>query len=420
MEISELRCRYHPTRLPVVICSQCSNTLCPDCIPRWPKSGYPRCQICRAEMEPLGISQYVKPFWQCFDRFFKFPFLKDNLLFIFITLLFYGIFVPPWHESGQFSVSYAFYRMVIWALFPSFIVGYFSLVAVKATSGAFSTPKISEVWSAGGFSLLFKSLIIISFFYFSLDLIKFSIGPTAEIILSILGALLFPASLILLFMEKEMTTAINPSRIFGLVNAIGWPYAFLWALVMMLVSSSDILNNLPDNIHSSGLYPYIVIMVNLFFGLILFYLLGYVVYQYHHELGLSISHDNIELLNQPKSERKALMIEAELLIAEGNYQSAAKVLQDALKKNSNQERLHEKLLNLSLLTLEQSEQLDAVENYLVYLINSQQNFKAIGIIRKFLKHMPDLTIQHFNRTSEIEEFLQSENEMDLLKQIQKS
>lgn len=420
MELNDLKCRYHPTRMPVLMCYQCSNTLCPDCVANWPKTGYPRCNICRAEMEPLGISHYVKPFWQCFDRFFKFPFVKENVLFIFLSVIVFAILVPPWNEAGPYSVGHAFYRMLIWSIFPGYIVGYFSLVAMKASSGASNPPQISEVWSAGGFSILFKSLLIIAIFYFSLDLVKFAIGPTAGVIFSILGALLFPASLILLFMEKEVSAAINPGRIIGLVNAIGWPYSFLWALVMMLMSSPDMLNELPTHIQQTDVFRYLALLVNLFFGLILFHLLGYVVYQYHHELGLTLPSDQLEDINQPRSHKKAVMIEAELMIADGNYQSALRLLGDFLKNNSNHPSVQDKYFELALLTQNRDEKMEVTESYLEYLIQSEQNFKAIAILRKLKKNMPDLSIEYFVKPQELQKFLIAENEMELLNSLQKS
>lgn len=399
------------------MCYQCSSTVCPDCIPVWPDRGMPRCVTCRSEMEQLGISAYVKPFWQCFDQFFKFPWQKGNLLFMLLALAIFIIFVPVPNAKEMVTPLQFIYRILIWILYPSFIVAYFSAVAVKASDGSSEPPEIMRVWSEGGFSLLFKALVVISVFSIALGVIKMIIGPTAGFMLTFVGATFFPASIMLLFMEREIGAAVNPGRILSVIQAIGWPYAFLWALVMMLISGPEILYSLPEHIYQSKIYPLLFLMVNIYFGLVLFHMLGYVVYQYHYELGITLPDEGVESLNMSRTPQKAVLIEAELLIMDGNYESAIKLLENFLKTQPNHEKVQQKLFNLAMETTKGDEQLGIAENYLFYLITLNQGFKVVASLRQLINYHPELSFNYFNRRDELEQFLEKEQEEELIKKL---
>ncbi len=413
----EFHCRYHPTRSAVLMCYQCATTVCPDCIPVWPDRGMPRCVSCRSEMEQLGISDYVKPFWQCFDRFFNFPWQKGNLIFMALALAIFVVFVPVPDAKEMVTPFEFIYRIIIWILYPSFIVAYFSAVAVKASDGSSEPPEIMKVWSNGGFSLLFKALVVISVFSMGLALIKMVIGPTAGLILTFIGAIFFPASIMLLFMEREISAAVNPGRILSVIQSIGWPYAFLWGLVMMLISGPEILYSLPEHIYQSRIYPLLFLMVNIYFGLVLFHMLGYVAFQYHFELGITLPNERIESLNAPRAPQKAVLIESELLIMDGNYESALKLLENFLQKQPRHEKVQQKLFNLTMAVTKGDRQLAVAENYLFYLISMEQGFKVVASLRQLMHYHADLNFQHFIRCDELKKFLQKEQEMDLIEKL---
>ncbi len=413
----ELHCRYHPTRAPVLMCYQCATTVCPDCIPSWPAKGLPRCITCRAEMEQLGISDYVKPFWQCFDRFFSFPWKKNNLLFLFSALTFFLIFVPLPDPENLVGPLAFIYRLLVWIFYASFIVAYFSAVATKASDGSSEPPEIMKVWKDGGFSLLFKALFIISLFSMALGFLKFAIGPTAGLLLTFVGAIFFPAALMLLFMEREINVAIHPGRIAAVIQAIGWPYVFLWGLVMILISGPEILNSLPAHVFQSNIFPYIFLTVTIYFSLVLFHMLGYVVYQYHFELGVALPHESVESLNKPRTLQKSVIIEAEILIMDGHYESAMKLLEGFLEKYPTHENVQQKLFATALVTANKKSQLIVIENFLSYLISTKQGFKVTSTLKQFLRIHTDLGFDDFVKGEELKEFLQQEKENMLISQL---
>lgn len=416
----QLHCRYHPTRVPVLMCSQCSNTVCPDCVPNWPSRGMPRCITCRSEMEQLGISEYVKPFWQCFDRFFKFPLKSKNLSFILASAFLFILI--PFPDAKEMVTPFGFiFRIIVWILFPSFIVAYFSAVAVKGSDGNTDPPSMSKVWNDGGFLIFFKAMIILVLFSMITAFSGQAFGAGVEIILTLLATLAFPASLILLFLDREISTAISPTRIFGLMSAIGWPYMFLWGLVMMLTSGPDIIDALPDSFRQSLIFPTIAFLANLYFGLVLFHLLGYVVYQYHYELGVSLPGEEIEGLIQKRSIQKATILESELLIMEGKYHSAIDLLQkfidEAPESDPKQEQLWLKLFELSQTVCGNKQSIQITEDYLHYLLTRDQSFKVVAILRSILQKTPQFKFCDFSSPDPIEKFLRDEKEVELLIQL---
>jgi hypothetical protein len=371
-------------------------------------------------MEPLGISEYVTPFWQCFDRFFNYPFKSENLKFILICVLL--LMFIPLPDAKEMVTPFSFiFRIIAWILFPSFIVAYLSAVAIKASDGNTQPPSIGKVWSDGGFLILFKALVVMMFFTLLLAFIGSTLGAGIKVFLTLFGALAIPAVMILLFLEREISAAINPNRIVGLMSAIGWPYMFLWGLVMMLISGPNIISSLPESIIDSLLFPYLALLVNLYFGLVLFYLLGYVVYQYHYELGVALPGEEIEDLRKPLSAQRATILESELLIMEGKYHSAIDLLQKFISQhdadNPKLDQVWLKLYEISLVVCDQSQASKITEDYIHFLLNRQQNFKIIAILRSILRKNPEFKISDFSAPDPIEKFLRNEQEIELLKQL---
>ena len=415
-----LHCRYHPTRTPVLMCGQCSVTVCPDCIPNWPARGYPRCVSCRSEMEPLSISEYVKPFWQCFDQFFKFPFKASNLKFIFFTFLFFLI-VPLYDAKEYVNPLEAIYSIVMWIIFPSFIVAYMSAVAIKASDGNPAPPEISESWKDGGFLILFKAVVIVLIFRSLLASTLIFMGGAVASILSMLIALAFPATLMLLFLERKISVAIHPGKVVGIIQAIGWPYMFLWGLVMILIAGPETLMSLSgEGIHLKIL-PTLALLSSLYFGLVLFHLLGYVVYQYHYELGVSLPSEELEGLRKSISPQKAILKESELLVMDGKYHSAIDLLQRFILQNpdqeSKQDQLWLKLFEISQIVCKQKQSIEITEDYIHYLLTRNQNFKVVAILRSLLQKTPQFKFCDFSSPDSIEKFLRDEKEVELLIQL---
>ncbi len=416
----QLHCRYHPTRVPVLMCGNCSNTVCPDCVPFWPARGMPRCVTCRSEMEALGISEYVKPFWQCFDRFFKFPLKTENLVFILVSILLF-MFVPVPDAKELVSPLGFVYRIIVWILFPSFVVAYFSAVAVKASDGNPEAPNISEAWTDGGFLVFFKAMIIIVVFSMAKGFSGSFLGAGFELFLTLFATLAIPASLILLFLEREISAAVNPGRIIGLMQAVGWPYLFLWGLVMMLFSGPDVVMSLPESFLKSIIFPTLALLANLYFGLVLFHLLGYVVYQYHYELGVALPREEIEGLRMTRSPQKAAILESELLIMEGKYHSAIHLLKrfidDIESDDPKQDQVWLKLYELAQTVCKDRESVEIIEDYIHHLLTKDQSFKVVAILRNLLQKTPQFKFCDFSSPDPIEKFLRDEKEVELLIQL---
>ncbi len=416
----QLHCRYHPTRVPVLMCSQCAVTVCPDCVPSWPEKGMPRCVSCRAEMEPLGISEYVKPFWQCFNRFFKFPFKAGNLQFVFLSVLI--LLIIPIPDAKELVTPLGFvFRIVVWLLFASFIVAYLSAVGIKGSDGNLEPPAVSEVWTDGGFLLFFKALIIL--FGFS-TILKFALtlyGGNLFMVVFLLAAVALPATLTILFLEREISNAINPGRIIGLIQAIGWPYMFLCGLVIMLISGPQIVMSLPQKFLDSMIFPGLMLITNLYFGLVLFHMLGYVVFQYHFELGVSLPSEQIEGLRVKKTLQRAAILESELLIMDGKYGSAIQLLQkfisDLSKQDPKQDQVWLKLYDLARSVSKHQDYIDISEDYLQYLLFKQQSFKVVAVLRQMMQKTPQLKFCDFSSPDSLEKFLRDEKEIELLVQL---
>lgn len=415
----QLHCRYHPTRHPVLVCTQCATTVCPDCVPVWPERGNPRCVNCRSEMETLGIADYIPPFWRCFDQFFQFPFLKENLIFLSITLLISLILpLPQASNSGENVVhSGVFFTLISWLFYLSFVLAYLAAVTIAGAEGQKKPPSLSKIWRSGGLSMFFKFLGTLWLFGFYAGMVSILFGTVLESIFYMVGALVFPAVMMLLVMEKSVITALNPSKLLMVMRSIGWPYVFLWGMMVMLVSGPGLVLELFSPFEFGGWILRIGLLVNIIFGLILFYLMGYVIYQYHYELGYMLPKQQMSELQNNSRHSNPVLIEMELLVADGKYHSAIRLLEAALRENSNQQILWEKLLVLSELTESPQNLLKMAQIYMGHLERKQQFTEIAKVIKRLLRAKNDLRLEDFASPQKVTDMLTLQQEFDLLKKL---
>ncbi len=266
------------------------------------------------------VEPRITPYWHRMPSYFAYPLRRPalDLLLITVALGLFSVFVPYGLLAGAASLA---------MLFILAKYGYESLHCTAA--GDTDPPPLSEALTGEGYVLPLKqfavlvALILLAVFAWRLGGVW--LGGVAVLTIT----LLFPASVILLGVERSFLTAVNPLRLLGVATAIGWPYLGLFGLLLCVQIASGTSIALVDRLMPGESGLAINLGAGMFLGnyftLMAFHMLGYVVYQYHENLGYSAF--------APEAEG----IEGELtlfheLVEKQQYQAALAELRDVMHR----------------------------------------------------------------------------------------
>ena len=336
--MARIFCKYHPDVPARWICRACQITFCSQCM-QAEDGGAPQCPVCHRAAESLGTGNVIEPFWQRLPAIFAWPLHLPPLLFMLgLTLLdlLLGSGLPG--LLGSLVLFVVFFK-------------YAYAVLEQTAEGRLEPGPITWSLIAEELELPFKQLgvlILAAMVLWQLhDWGGAALAITGELIL----ALLLPASVMVLAVEHRFLAAINPIMLFGVMRRIGAPYLLLWLFLFLLqtgVSETQALlvRYLPEAFTRplSGLLGY-------YATLVMFHLMGYVIYQYHEELGYAVAAVAEEHVGDDAAEAvPAALREVEILFHEGRHDEARErllaLIADEPGNMLYRERLHRLLINL--------------------------------------------------------------------------
>ena len=339
-----MNCKYHNQKKALWHCHNCDTPFCLDCCDIEPGIVVPRCLLCRNDLATYGISDKIEPFWNKLGQFNKYPFQDEAMKFL-----------------GVFTII-AFVLGIIISFLPLFLVktlikltivsigvSYVFKVLTQVARGNFEAPTYDEAVSFNNDDMT-KKVVGLYLALVALGIAAFQfLGGPGLITYTVLLGCVMPAMLIVLAMDKHIPSALNPIILYRTMTGIGWPYVLLVVFVYMIGLSLEITEGflyfwLPEALSFSLTFAALA-----FFHIIMFSMLGYVVYQYHAELGYGI---DIETLitndNVQNVEELRLLAHADAYIHEGRFEDAEMVLYKAAKAPQYKAKALERLVKLNI------------------------------------------------------------------------
>ena len=222
----------------------------------------------------------ITPFWQRMPRFFCYPMHWEPLLYMVVlslaTLIGFVLPVPSPldHLIVHFGVWLAFIR--------------YAYKTLDQTAQGLLTPEQHRMYDGKErANLPYKQFAIFVVAGFAISLAA-SLGHLAMGLAVTFVVLAMPASVMVLSMTQSFWSGLNPLALIGLMRVVGLPYLGLCAFLFLLSGSQEfllmtLLPRLPGWMMVPGLN-----FVAMFFTLIMFNMMGYVVYQYHALLGVPV------------------------------------------------------------------------------------------------------------------------------------
>lgn len=282
----------------------------------------------------------ITPFWRRIPKFFLYPFHVEPL---------------------AYSIGLAAFSLVA-IILPTFLVELVILVAalryafriMEQTSIGFLTPEQHQVDpKPERKNLPYKLIGIVLSWGLIVTLIAI-INPRLGVVANICVTLAMPASVMALSMGNSYFKGMSPLQWLDVIRSVGKPYFALLAFLFLLTNGGPTLLGFLSPLLGGVMTLPIVNYVFIYFGFVMFNMMGYCLYQYHHMLGLAVKveFDKAKDGSQPAAPQKSAKDLASELIAakiaagdtEGAIDAAYQQVRDMPEDVAVQERYYKLLL----------------------------------------------------------------------------
>lgn len=411
--MAKVMCKYHPQRTARWACEHCHINFCSACLSKENPEGPPACPLCRDPALEMDNVDLVPPFWNRLPSFFTTP-LQSQPAALLVVLTLLSALV------GYRSFSALLVQLVLLLLFYKYA---YALLSHRAR-GHDQAPALRQALSGDGLDLALKQFAVFVLLFIPLGIIGNLLGAVAGMVYYMLVMVCLPASIMALAVEHSIAAAINPSVLFGMISRIGMPYLALFFLLGTLSSGPNVvLDLLTDHLGSdfialqdmqegeidpaeaeriTGAYmdtifaiiiP-VAVLLNGYFTLVMFALMGYVLFQYHHRLGLQVDVDveTLAATDARLAQEHPLLGDVEALIQEGRLEQAVTLLRARVLHNPGERALRDRFHRLLALTGDIKRLTGHGAEYIGLLLNSTDRAKAVQVWRDCKQVDPDFSL----------------------------
>ena len=328
------------------------------------------------------------PFWQQLPRVFTYPAHGDALIKIAVFAIAAGV-------VKTFAMFGSIFALLMWfAVWLGFLKYCFGILE-RTARGHLNPAEIYINEGTGSDRRPLKQLAIIVVFMLLAGVTGALWGELAVQVALVVAALTIPASIMVLAMEESLRAALNPARLIGTVAGIGLPYLALCAFLFLLMQSSAYLAVGLDLVLPSWASAVLADMVTMYFMVSMYYLMGYALYQNHAALGIDVQVDTAmaaRAVSRKPAEQNLLGPETQGLIAEGKLEEAAARIEERLRREWENNKLHDQYHKLLLLSGQPKPLAKHVNEYVAKLVREKKAARAVEVYEAGKAKVPDLTL----------------------------
>lgn len=337
-------CTFHRSRAAHFHCYECGSVLCEQCVSVRDSPGYSGstteyfCPGCNIPAEMMSLGNIIEPFWNRLTSVFLFPFQLTPLI---LTVLLAGL--------GALLPTNIFVNIFIWVVMMKY--AYASLLNTAA--GSLRAPAVTWDLINQDVFQVFKQFVLFAIIGFFLSQIFQHTGVIAGYVFLIIVVLAFPAIIMLLVSTNSLFHALNPFIFIQMIIRIGWPYLLMYLFLSFLFAGPAVLFSfLPMHALPFGLMVFFTLFLQQSYALIGYHLMGYVLLQYHKEIGYTVDYDFFMQNRGKRVKREKQTPEGELkkclavLIKTGNYKEAIEQVKPFVRRDDPDMEISETFLQL--------------------------------------------------------------------------
>jgi len=321
-------CDYHPTTTAHWYCPNCSVKLCPECVVKRDRGGLQQgetlhlCPKCNVEVEFIGVCNIIEPFWKRLPKIFAYPFYSVSPLALIVVL---SVLTVVLSGPGLLKMLArgAIFLMVL----------KYSFEALKSTAGGdLRPPKIESKSVSDDMGKVLKQFVLFALVFASIMGVSGILNPLVGIVYMLAALFFIPSMIILLVTTGSLFHAINPLVFVRLTYRIGWGYLLMYLFLVLLGSAPAIAAQFVENLLPAGLHDVFANIAQNYYTIISYHLMGYVILQYHEEVGYKVAHDDFRDGSTDVKEHSEtdpgdpILKEIYPLIQDGNYEDAIAVV----------------------------------------------------------------------------------------------
>jgi hypothetical protein len=212
-----------------------------------------------------------------------------------------------------------------------------------------------------------------------------------------------PASIMALSIGNSFWRGVNPLEWLNVISSVGTPYLALFVFLALLLNGAPIVLKLLSPLLGGWMTLPIVFFVSIYFLLVMFNMMGYCLYQYHHMLGLSVKVDfernEAAAAGKPAKPRDTVGEAIAAKVAEGDIKGALEAAYDQQRNAPNDIAIQERYFKLLLMSGNVSSALEQGKGLISLLLRNNRAAQAVNVLKdcRGLKpdFLPDDTAEQF-------------------------
>ncbi|MCP3899280.1 MAG: hypothetical protein GY707_06175 [Desulfobacteraceae bacterium] len=279
-------CKYHPTQPAHWDCVPCDKQFCNDCVKErvLTTTGIQTgkmhlCPDCNSELAWIGAANLIEPFWTRLTKIFAYPFSKNPLtLSLILTLLVCFLSWVPFVSL----VSYAI------------LIKYAFSILNTTMHGNLNPPKIDELFTTEDFGPVIKQWIMYAAIGLGGVFVFIKLGVFIGIVYIVIVSYSLPSMIMLLVTSEKLGHALNPVMFIGFAFKIGKGYLIMWFFLVLLLSAPGALGYYIMQYLPGFSQKFLITFGENMYTFITYHLMGYVILQYHENIGHEIDYENFQ------------------------------------------------------------------------------------------------------------------------------
>jgi len=375
-------CKYHAKVPARWECLECDISFCSSCIKQDIARNTVTCPLCNNPAAQVSAGNFIVPFWNRIPKFFTYP--ANLTALIFIILIAIGNFV--FQFGGILGIGFRLFLLLVF-------VKYAMAVLVHTSRGHLEPPDVTFEMITENFMLPVKLFLLLIAMFLSIGWVSYNLGDFFAILWAIFILAGLPASVIVLAIDGGLFRAMNPILIFNVMRKTGMPYLLLYIFLLLVAGGNSAIGDILEDSDSFMLLATNSI-AGLYFVLIMFNMMGYLLFQYHEDLGYNIDMHvgrNFESQQTNKNiSSSPIMNEVDVLVKEGRLDDAVKVIHGKISHDINNLELHARYHILLQRTGNDTLLAKHGQEYINILLFHNQPARAANIFRECLKANPEI------------------------------